>query len=95
VRKKLVEMVSKRIRGLRVGYQLEETSDLGPLVSQQQMEKVLEYVAAAFSEGLNVVTGGRRLSGGVFDRGFYVEPTLVDETPPTSKLFREEIFGPV
>jgi len=95
VRKKMVEMLAERIRRLRIGYQLEESSDMGPLVSQQQVEKVMEYVAAAVSEGLSVVVGGGRPSGGVYDRGFYVEPTLVDETPPNSKLFKDEIFGPV
>ncbi|MCS7137605.1 MAG: aldehyde dehydrogenase family protein [Candidatus Caldarchaeum sp.] len=95
VKEKFVRMVVDRVKRIRVGYQLDENSDMGPLVSREQMEKVLEYVGAADSEGLKIITGGRRITSGLFSRGNYVEPTVVDDTPPDSKLFKEEIFGPV
>ncbi|MEM1944364.1 MAG: aldehyde dehydrogenase family protein [Nitrososphaerota archaeon] len=94
VKDRFVKMVSERVSRIRVGYQLREDSDLGPLVSQGQLEKVLEYVGAAESEGLRVLVGGRRLRDGEYARGNYVQPTLIDDTPISSKLFREEIFGP-
>ncbi|GBC69638.1 Betaine aldehyde dehydrogenase [archaeon HR01] len=95
VKEKFVRMVAERISRIRVGYQLRDESDLGPLVSQSHMEKVLEYIGAAESEGLKIVAGGRRVYGGDFSKGNYVQPTLIDDTPQSSRLFKEEIFGPV
>ena len=95
VKERFVKMVAERISRIRVGYQLRDDSDLGPLVSQAQLEKVLEYVGAAESEGLKIVAGGNRLQAGEYAKGNYMQPTLVDYTPPSSKLFREEIFGPI
>ncbi|MCX8202945.1 MAG: aldehyde dehydrogenase family protein, partial [Nitrososphaeria archaeon] len=95
VKEKLVRAVVERVSRLRVGYQLEESSDVGPLVSRGQLEKVMEYVAAAESEGLKVAYGGNRLTDGIYSRGNYMQPTVVDDVPPESKLFQEEIFGPV
>ncbi len=95
VKEKFVKMVVDRVKQLRVGYQLDENSDIGPLVSGEQLEKVLEYVGAAFSEGLDIVYGGKRMSGDIFSKGNYMQPTVIDNTPADSKLFKEEIFGPV
>ncbi len=95
VKDKFVKMLIERVRMLRVGHQLDESSDLGPLVSAEQLERVLEFVRVSASEGLDIVYGGKRLSGDIFSKGHYMQPTVIDNTPPSSKLFREEIFGPV
>ncbi len=95
VRKQFVEMVVERVKRIRVGYQLDERSDMGPLVSRGQLETVLEYVGAAASEGLKILCGGERLAEGFYSRGNYMKPTVIDDTPPESRLFQEEIFGPV
>ncbi|MEM4281877.1 MAG: aldehyde dehydrogenase family protein [Candidatus Caldarchaeum sp.] len=95
VKEKFVKMVVDRVRKIRVGYQLDEASDMGPLVSQGQLEKVLEYVGAAASEGLDIAYGGSRLTEGTYSKGNYMQPTVIDNTPLESKLFKEEIFGPV
>ncbi|MEM1947674.1 MAG: aldehyde dehydrogenase family protein [Candidatus Caldarchaeum sp.] len=95
VKEKFVKMIVERVKNIRVGYQLDEKSDLGPLVSRKQLEAVLEYVGAAIAEGLKIAYGGNRLTDGFYARGNYVQPTVVDDTPRESKLFREEIFGPV
>ncbi|MCX8200919.1 MAG: aldehyde dehydrogenase family protein [Candidatus Caldarchaeum sp.] len=95
VKQKFIEMVVERVRRMRVGYQLDEKTDLGPLVSRKQLESVLEYVGAAASEGLNIVYGGNRLTESFYARGNYMQPTVIVDTPRESKLFQEEIFGPV
>ncbi|MEM2114170.1 MAG: aldehyde dehydrogenase family protein [Candidatus Caldarchaeum sp.] len=95
IKERFVEMVVERVKRIRVGYQLDEASDMGPLVSREQMERVLEYLGAADSEGLDILFGGGRITEGVFSKGNYVQPTVVGDTPPDSKLFNEEIFGPV
>jgi 1-pyrroline-5-carboxylate dehydrogenase len=83
---KLVE----RTRALRVGDPADPTVQFGPLVSRAQHEKVLEYVEVGRTEG-RVVLGGNPGAG----KGWYVEPTIVRDVPPESRLAQEEVFGPV
>ncbi|MCU1506887.1 MAG: aldehyde dehydrogenase [Microbacteriaceae bacterium] len=67
---------------------------LGPLISEQQRERVLGYVAWA-KEHASVRFGGEALNGGELGNGYYIQPTLIDNVDPTSRLAQEEIFGPV
>jgi aldehyde dehydrogenase (NAD+)/betaine-aldehyde dehydrogenase len=71
-----------------------ENPGLGPMISSNQRERVLSYIDIGASEG-SVVCGGNRLSGGRFGDGYFVEPTIIDGVAPTSRVFQEEIFGPV
>ncbi len=68
------------------------TVDQGPQVDEMQFEKVMGYIDTGKQEGLNLVTGGNRAGN---ETGYYIEPTIFKDVPDTSKLFREEIFGPV
>jgi aldehyde dehydrogenase (NAD+) len=68
--------------------------DLGPLISGPQRNRVLSYVTAA-DRGGRIVYGGGPLNGGEFGRGYFFQPTLIDEVAPGSPMFREEVFGPV
>lgn len=77
--------------GLRVGPASDADSDMGPLVSQAQLDRVGEYMAVADQEGLNCLTGGQVL----VRAGFFVAPTIYTDVPATSRLWQEEIFGPV
>jgi phenylacetaldehyde dehydrogenase len=64
---------------------------IGPLISQKQLTRVLGYIDQGKSDGVEVITGGHRL-----DRsGYFVHPTVLTNVSPTSRLFQEEIFGPV
>ncbi|PKW25491.1 aldehyde dehydrogenase family protein [Phycicoccus duodecadis] len=88
-----VERVAQRLRTLRVGPATDPATDVGPLVSTEQADRVLRHVATAEAEGARVVVGGRApasLAG-----GHYVEPTLVVDVQPEMALAREEVFGPV
>jgi phenylacetaldehyde dehydrogenase len=64
---------------------------MGPLVSEEQLERVCGYLDAGAREGARAVTGGKRVG----DKGYFVAPTVLVDTKPEMKVIREEIFGPV
>jgi len=68
---------------------------MGPLINRQAGEKVMGYIERARTAGAIVQAGGRRLSGGLYDRGLYIEPTLITGLRPDMEAAVEEIFGPV
>lgn len=88
---KLVERASKIV----VGPGFDETTEMGPLVTEQQMKQVLDYIEIGKKEGAKLAVGGNRLSGGKFGNGYFIEPTLFTETKPDMRIVQEEIFGPV
>jgi acyl-CoA reductase-like NAD-dependent aldehyde dehydrogenase len=77
-----------------VGDPLDPGTDLGPLVSETQLERVRSYIARGVEEGAKLVTGGAEPPDGL-DRGYYVRPTVFSEVTPEMTIAREEIFGPV
>lgn len=89
------ERVARRAETVRIGAPLSETTEMGPLVSEVQLEKVLGYIASGRDEGARLVTGGKRLSDGDFAKGLYVAPTVFANASPDMRIVREEIFGPV
>jgi aldehyde dehydrogenase (NAD+) len=84
-----------RARALRVGAGLDERSDMGPLVSEPQLETVMKYVDIGRGEGATLVTGGNRLQSGDHGRGWFHEPTIFADVEPAMRIAQEEIFGPV
>jgi betaine-aldehyde dehydrogenase len=84
------ELVS-RAMAIKVGDPLDEQSEMGPLVSRQQLDTVEKYVAIGKEEGATLATGGHRLSGS----GFYYEPTIFVNVDNSMRIAQEEIFGPV
>lgn len=84
------ELVS-RAMAIKVGDPLDEQSEMGPLVSKQQLDTVERYVAIGKEEGATLATGGHRLSGS----GFYYEPTIFVNVDNSMRIAQEEIFGPV
>jgi acyl-CoA reductase-like NAD-dependent aldehyde dehydrogenase len=89
-----VEGLIERARALKVGSPLDETTQLGPMVSQRQLDRVLGYVERGRAEGAALRLGGERLDGEQAS-GFYMAPTLFDDVDPAMTIAREEIFGPV
>src|SRR3989304_5379970 len=83
-----------RAATLKVGNPLDDKVDMGPVASAEQEGKILGYVAAGKKEGDKLLVGGRKLRGGIYDRGFFLEPTIF-EVKPEKRPAREEIFGPV
>ena len=83
----LVDGASK----LKLGAPFDATSQIGPIISGKQLERVTDYVKSGRSEGATIRTGGERL----LQRGYFFEPTVVTDVSPDMKIVREEIFGPV
>lgn len=75
----------------KLGPGLDPTSEVGPLVSQTQLDRVLGYVDQGLRDGARALTGGRRHG----DEGYYVEPTVLVDVDSSFSVYREEIFGPV
>ena len=88
---RVVEGVATQARALRLGHGLDPATQLGPLVSRRQADRVSAYLAAGRRDGAQVVTGGRQLG----TAGTFIEPTLIVEATPSMSIVREEIFGPV
>jgi phenylacetaldehyde dehydrogenase len=88
---KVVAGVTEQAKKLRVGYGLDPTTEIGPLVSAEQQQRVLRYLESGFSEGAQAAVGGRKIG----ETGYFVEPTVLTDTAPQMKVVQEEIFGPV
>lgn len=92
---KFREKFLERLKTVRLGDPLQTSTDLGPLVSQKQREKVESYVEIAEKEGAKLALGGKRPKGKAFEKGWYFEPTAFVDTDPSMRIAREEVFGPV
>ncbi|MBS9431716.1 aldehyde dehydrogenase family protein [Photorhabdus hainanensis] len=80
---------------IQVGDPLAKDTQMGSQVSQEQMEKILEYVDIAEKEGATILTGGKRITGKGYDDGFFIQPTIITNVTNDMRVAREEIFGPV
>jgi aldehyde dehydrogenase (NAD+) len=90
---RFVEAVAERARGLKVGDALDPSTNIGPAVSQAQLEQSLKYVQIAKGEGGRIVTGGEQLS--LEKPGYYISPAVIADTAPDMQINRDEVFGPV
>ncbi len=95
VHDRFVEQFVARARALRVGDGLDPKTQMGPSISEKQLQKVMSYVEIGKQEGATVACGGNRLSSGAFANGFFHEPTVFTGVTPQMRIAREEIFGPV
>ena len=91
---RFVELLAQRIGTIRMGRGL-DNPDMGPVVSERQMNRVLGYLAAGKKDGATAVTGGGRSQARDLARGYFIEPTLLDGVARGTALEQEEIFGPV
>jgi len=90
-----IERLIKRVNAMRIGDPLDPDTQVGSLVSEQHMLKVLSYIERGRSEGARLLTGGARVTSGNLGRGFFVAPTVFDNCRDDMAIVREEIFGPV
>jgi acyl-CoA reductase-like NAD-dependent aldehyde dehydrogenase len=95
IRKEFVEELATRMAALRSGPPADEMTDIGAIVHRAQFDKVMNYLDIATQEGLRLVVGGGQPDDPDLGGGLYVRPTLYEDVPATSRLLREEIFGPV
>ena len=84
-----------RAKALRVGDGLDPKSQMGPSVSQGQLDTVMKYVAIGKKEGATLACGGEPLREGAYAKGFFHQPTIFTDVAPTMRVAQEEIFGPV
>jgi 2,5-dioxopentanoate dehydrogenase len=89
------EKLLARVRALSVGNGLAEGVTMGPAVSEAQLRTNLDYVAIATGQGARLLTGGQRLSDGRPAHGWFMEPAVLGDVTPSSRLACEEVFGPV
>ncbi len=90
---RFVAALSERLAALKVGHALDPATNIGPAVSEAQMETSYRYIDIATGEGGRVAQGGRRLT--LETPGWYVDPTLIVDTAPAMRINTEEVFGPV
>lgn len=88
---KFTEAVAHAASQVKIGPGLDPATQLGPLVSQEQFDKVTGYLAAGIADGARALTGGKRWG----DKGYFVEPTVFVDVDPGFSVVQEEIFGPV
>lgn len=88
---KVVDGVAEAAKKIRLGPGLDPSTNMGPLVSQEQLERVCGYLDSGIEEGAKAVVGGHKRGG----PGYFVEPTVLVDVKPDMKVVREEIFGPV
>jgi betaine-aldehyde dehydrogenase len=95
IKEAFLEAVVARASAMRIGDPLDPRTQLGSLISQAHMEKVLAYIARGRAEGARLLTGGHRVTTADLANGFFVAPTVFDECHDDMAIVREEIFGPV
>jgi phenylacetaldehyde dehydrogenase len=89
---RVVEGVVDRAKKLKVGSGLDPETQMGPLVSQKQLDRVSGYIESGREQGAEVVVGGKRVEGSA---GYFMQPTVLAETQANMRVVKEEIFGPV
>src|SRR6202020_730404 len=87
----VVQGISDEAKKIKIGPGLDADTQMGPLISAEQHDKVLGYLSSGLDAGANAPAGGGRAG----DLGYFVQPTVLTDTTPDMKVVREEIFGPV
>src|ERR1017187_6428001 len=88
---RVVDGVSANARKIKVGSGMEPSTSMGPLVSEEQLQRVCNYMEIGMKEGATAAVGGKKLG----DKGYFVEPTVLVNTKENMRVVQEEIFGPV
>lgn len=92
---RFLDMFTKATSKLRLGNGLLKTTDVGPVINEPQMKKVLDYIEIGKKEGARLVIGGGAYREGDCARGYFIEPTIFADVDSKMRIAQEEIFGPV
>jgi betaine-aldehyde dehydrogenase len=95
VKAAFLERLLKRVGAMRIGDPMDPATQVGALVSEQHMQKVLGYIARGRAEGARLLIGGNRVTSGGLAKGYFVAPAVFDGCRDDMAIVREEIFGPV
>lgn len=90
-----MEKMVRRLAKIRIGDCLDENTQMGSLISPEHLNTVQGFVDRAVAAGAKIRCGGKRLTGGIYDKGSYYAPTLIENVTPDMEIFQEEVFGPV
>jgi len=90
-----IDKMEKKVKEIKVGDPFDETSTIGPKVNKKEVDKCNRIVSKAIQQGAKVVCGGGIPTGGIFDKGFWFEPTLLVDVTHDMDIVREETFGPI
>jgi 1-pyrroline-5-carboxylate dehydrogenase len=88
-------MLVEKTKKIKVGNPLDKDVWLGPVINEAAVKTYESAVARAKADGGKILVGGNRLEGGIFDHGWFVEPTIIDGLPKNHALFSEELFVPI
>ena len=91
----LVEKISNKAQTLKVAPWTDPSSDMGPVISKEHKQKILQYIEIGEKEGAKLLLDGRNINIQGYENGYFVGPTLFDEVSHDMKIYQEEIFGPV
>ncbi|TJY41556.1 aldehyde dehydrogenase family protein [Cohnella pontilimi] len=92
---RFVERLAERAAKIKVGDGMKPETEMGPLISRQHMQKVLDYIQIGLDEGATLLCGGNQMTEGDLANGNFVAPTVFIDTRPDMRIVQEEIFGPV
>ena len=92
---KYLEALTEGAKKIKIGNGLDEGVKMGPVISEEHMNKILEYIRIGKEEGAVAACGGYRITDPGYEKGFFVAPTIFTETTPDMRIVKEEIFGPV
>jgi acyl-CoA reductase-like NAD-dependent aldehyde dehydrogenase len=95
VRAEFTRRLLQRVSGMVAGSGLSPDVELAPVINETQKARVLDYIEIGRQEGAVVLSGGHELTGGDYDRGNFIAPTIFDQVRPEMRIAQEEIFGPV
>ncbi len=95
VNKNFIDLLLEKSAGVVQGNPLDRDVWLGPVINEAAFQRYTRAIERAVADGGRILTGGARLSGGLFDHGYYVEPTVIDGLPLDHELFRKELFVPI
>jgi len=95
VRAQFLDRLASKARALRIGDPEDPRTQMGPLITAKHRESIERYVRLGLDEGGKVLVGGERPKGGLYDRGWFYKPTVLDGLSNGARICQEEIFGPV
>ncbi|MEI6089635.1 MAG: aldehyde dehydrogenase family protein [bacterium] len=91
----IITMLAEKASKLRLGPGLDDKTEMGPVIHENQLQTCIDYVKIALDEGGRLVTGGHRATTGDLANGYFFEPTIIADVTKDKRLFQEEVFGPV
>jgi len=95
IKEAFLDRLTRRVAAMRVGDPLDPATQVGALISEQHLQKVLGYIERGLAEGARLVMGGNRVTTGALAKGYFVAPAIFDRCRDDMSIVREEIFGPV